>query len=80
MNFSTLSEQELKVRDDRYVKDLRKHGEEMDLMTERMEDQIETLMKAYREELAQIEVGLQRQLYNVYITFKCSTFKFSIPP
>lgn len=27
-------------------------------MIERMEDQIKTLTKAYREELAQIEVGL----------------------
>lgn len=68
------------MRDDRYVKDLRKHGEEIDLMTERMEDQIKTLMKAYREELAQIEVGLQRHLYNVYIAFKWSTFSLSIPP
>lgn len=53
-----MSEQELKVRDDRYVKDLRKQEEELDLMMERMEDQIKTLTKAYREELAQIEVGL----------------------
>ncbi len=50
-------EQELKVGDDRYVKDLRKQAEELDLLMERMEDQIKTLTKAYREELAQIEVG-----------------------
>ncbi|KAK5903472.1 hypothetical protein CgunFtcFv8_007250 [Champsocephalus gunnari] len=48
-------QQELKVGDDRYVKDLRKHTEELDLMMERMEDQIKTLIKAYREELTQIE-------------------------
>lgn len=58
ITFRILSEQELKVRDDRYVKDLRKQEEELDLMMERMEDQIKTLTKAYREELAQIEVGL----------------------
>lgn len=53
-----MSEQELKVRDDCYVKDLRKQAEELDLMMERMEEQIKTLTKAYREELAQIEVRL----------------------
>ena len=51
-----LSEQELKAGDDRYVKDLRKQAEELDLMMERMEDQIKILTQAYREELAQIEV------------------------
>lgn len=49
--------QELKAADDRYVKDLRRHAEELGLMMERMEDQIETLTKAYREELTHIEVG-----------------------
>ncbi|KAF3849937.1 hypothetical protein F7725_019656, partial [Dissostichus mawsoni] len=49
-------QQELKVGDDRYVKDLRKQTEELDLMMERMEDQIKTLIKAYREELTQIEL------------------------
>ncbi|XP_029281704.1 dynein regulatory complex protein 1 [Cottoperca gobio] len=48
-------QQELKSGDDRYVKDLRKQAEELDLMMERMEEQITTLIKAYREELAQIE-------------------------
>ncbi|XP_033931925.1 dynein regulatory complex protein 1 isoform X2 [Pseudochaenichthys georgianus] len=48
-------QQELKVGDDRFVKDLRKQTEELDLMMERMEDQIKTLIKAYREELTQIE-------------------------
>uniref|UniRef100_A0A672YXE3 Dynein regulatory complex protein 1/2 N-terminal domain-containing protein n=1 Tax=Sphaeramia orbicularis TaxID=375764 RepID=A0A672YXE3_9TELE len=48
--------QELKLSDEYYVKDLRKQAEEIDLMIERMEDQIQTLIKAYREELAEIEV------------------------
>ncbi|XP_041815317.1 dynein regulatory complex protein 1 [Chelmon rostratus] len=48
-------QQELKVGDDHYVKDLRRQAEELDLMMERMEDQIKTLTKAYREELAQME-------------------------
>ncbi|XP_045916689.1 dynein regulatory complex protein 1 isoform X2 [Micropterus dolomieu] len=54
-------QQELKVGDDRYVKDLRKQAEELDLMMERMEDQIKTLTKAYREELAHIERVYQQE-------------------
>lgn len=59
MRSISLSEQELKVGDDRYVKDLRKQAEELDLMMERMEEQIKTLTKAYREEVAQIEVTVK---------------------
>ncbi|XP_037605950.1 dynein regulatory complex protein 1 [Sebastes umbrosus] len=55
-------QQELKTGDDRYVKDLRKHAEELDLMMERMEDQIKTLTKAYREELAQMERVYQQEM------------------
>ncbi|XP_068432376.1 dynein regulatory complex protein 1 isoform X2 [Clinocottus analis] len=47
-------QQELKVGDERFVKDLRKQEEELDLMMERMENQIKTLTKAYRDELAQM--------------------------
>ncbi|XP_039981577.1 dynein regulatory complex protein 1 isoform X2 [Xiphias gladius] len=54
-------QQELKVGDDRYVKDLRKQAEELDLMMERMEDQIKNLTKAYREELAQTERVYQQE-------------------
>ncbi len=42
--------------DDRYVKDLKKQAEDVDLMIERMDEQIKNLAKAYREELLQIEV------------------------
>jgi dynein regulatory complex protein 1 len=42
--------------DDRYVKDLKKEAEDVDLMIERMDEQIKNLTKAYREELLQIEV------------------------
>ena len=48
--------QELKSLDDHYVKDLKKQAEDVDLMIERMEEQIKNLTKAYREELLQIEV------------------------
>uniref|UniRef100_UPI003AAAFB60 dynein regulatory complex protein 1 n=1 Tax=Centroberyx gerrardi TaxID=166262 RepID=UPI003AAAFB60 len=54
-------QQELKTRDDRYVKDLKKQAEEVDLMIERMESQIKTLMKAYREELGQIENAYEHE-------------------
>ena len=49
-------EQDLKVSDDRFVKDLRRMAEELDLMKERMEDQIKTLTEAYREEMSGVEV------------------------
>ncbi|KAG8011346.1 Dynein regulatory complex protein 1 [Nibea albiflora] len=54
-------QQELKVADDRYVKDLRKLAEEVDLMIERMEGQISTLTKAYREELVQMKRAYQQE-------------------
>nr|XP_046229944.1 dynein regulatory complex protein 1 [Scatophagus argus] len=54
-------QQELKVADDCYVKDLRKQTEELDLLMERMEDQIKILTKAYREELAQIQRVYQQE-------------------
>ncbi|XP_056619622.1 dynein regulatory complex protein 1 [Triplophysa dalaica] len=47
--------QELKASDDRYVKDLRKEAKDTDLLIERMEEQISSLKKSYREKLHQIE-------------------------
>lgn len=46
---------ELKSKDDQYVRDLKKEAEDVDLMIERMEEQIKNLTKAYREELIEIE-------------------------
>ncbi|XP_071335511.1 dynein regulatory complex protein 1 isoform X2 [Trachinotus anak] len=54
-------QQEMKVGDERYVKDLRKEAEELDLMIERMEDHMKTLKKAYREEMDQIKRVYQQQ-------------------
>ncbi|XP_030626707.1 dynein regulatory complex protein 1 [Chanos chanos] len=48
-------QQELKAFDERYVKDLKKQAEDVDLMIARMEDQVRTLIKSYRQELDQIE-------------------------
>ncbi|XP_062857238.1 dynein regulatory complex protein 1 [Trichomycterus rosablanca] len=48
-------QQELKASDDRYVKDLKRQAGDVDLMIERMQEQITGLMKSYREELDLIE-------------------------
>nr|XP_020444262.1 dynein regulatory complex protein 1-like [Monopterus albus] len=62
-------QQELKAGDDRYVKDLRRQAEELDLMMERMDDQLKTLTKTYREEMTQNEVepnlGEEALLHNL---------------
>lgn len=48
-------QQELKAKDDQYVKHLKKQAEDVDLILERMEDQAQTLWKAYQKELNVIE-------------------------
>ncbi|XP_038606761.1 dynein regulatory complex protein 1 [Tachyglossus aculeatus] len=56
-------QQELKGKDDQYVKDLKKQGDDINLLLERMEEQIKTLIKTFRQELLQIEKAfeLERQ-------------------
>ena len=49
--------QELKVKDDSYVKALKKYSEEIDLLIERMKDQTFNMRKFYLEELVNVEVG-----------------------
>lgn len=51
-------DQELRIRDDSYVKELKRQEEELGQLIVRMEDQIKTMTRAYREELAQLEVRL----------------------
>lgn len=48
--------QELKVKDDQYVKDLKKQAEDIDLMIERMDEQVKSQTREFRNELTQIEV------------------------
>ena len=48
--------QELKQKDDQYVKDLKKQAEDIDLLIERMDEQVKQLTKADRQELGHIEV------------------------
>lgn len=45
----------LKEKDDQHVKDLKKQAEDIELMTARMDEQIASLIKAYKEELREIE-------------------------
>lgn len=52
---------ELKTKDDLYVKDLKKQAEDADLMIERMDEQVKTMTKTYREELTQIEKAFINQ-------------------
>ncbi|XP_022059690.1 dynein regulatory complex protein 1 isoform X2 [Acanthochromis polyacanthus] len=54
-------QQELKKRDDHYVKTLRNNEEEIDLLIERMEEQMRTLTNAYREQLGQTETVDQQE-------------------
>ena len=51
-----LYRQDLKAKDDLYVKDLKKMAEDIDLMIERMNEQVDNLGKGQREELEEIEV------------------------
>ncbi|XP_047430144.1 dynein regulatory complex protein 1 [Mugil cephalus] len=67
-------QQELKVRDDRYVRNLKKNDEEIDLMIERMEEQIKVLTKAYREELDHVE-KVHEQGIEVLLTKDESTWE-----
>ncbi|XP_076456963.1 dynein regulatory complex protein 1-like [Babylonia areolata] len=62
-------QQELKSKDDQYVKDLKKMAEDVDLMIERMDEQINNVTKAHREELEEIErafVAERNELLELY--------------
>ncbi|XP_038176524.1 dynein regulatory complex protein 1 [Arvicola amphibius] len=55
--------QELKIKDDQYVKDLKKQSDDITLLLERMEEQVKNVMKNFRQELIHIEKAfeLERQ-------------------
>lgn len=48
--------QEIKAKDDHYVRELKKRTDDIDLLAERMESQIKAIQRTYREELIAIEV------------------------
>ncbi|XP_051880282.1 dynein regulatory complex protein 1 [Pristis pectinata] len=64
-NLITTLQKELKLSDDRYVKDLKKSAEDIDLLLERMEEQIKTLTKSYRMELKEIEKVFQLERHEL---------------
>uniref|UniRef100_A0A5F5PK63 Dynein regulatory complex protein 1 n=1 Tax=Equus caballus TaxID=9796 RepID=A0A5F5PK63_HORSE len=49
-------QQELKTKDDQYVKDLKKQSDDICLLLERMEEQVKNVMKTFRQELHHIEL------------------------
>ena len=61
-------QEELKAKDDQYVKHLKKQAEDVDLILERMEDQARTLMRAYREEMDVIETSFATERKNLLDT------------
>ncbi|KAJ8355578.1 hypothetical protein SKAU_G00183720 [Synaphobranchus kaupii] len=52
---------DLKTCDNLYVKDLKRQGEDVDLMIDRMEEQIKNLMKSYKEEYDKIENSFEKE-------------------
>ncbi|GAB1297254.1 Dynein regulatory complex protein 1 [Apodemus speciosus] len=54
-------QQELKIKDDQYVKDLKKQSEDITLLLERMEEQVKNVMKNFRQELIHIEKAFETE-------------------
>ncbi|OWK10023.1 DRC1 [Cervus elaphus hippelaphus] len=53
------AQQELKIKDDQYVKDLKKQSDDICLLLERMEEQVKNVMKTFRQELQNIEKAFE---------------------
>ncbi|KAI4547278.1 hypothetical protein MG293_003833 [Ovis ammon polii] len=53
------AQQELKMKDDQYVKDLKKQSDDICLLLERMEEQVKNVMKTFRQELQNIEKAFE---------------------
>ncbi|XP_061066643.1 dynein regulatory complex protein 1 isoform X2 [Eubalaena glacialis] len=54
-------QQELKAKDDQYVKDLKKQSGDICLLLERMEEQVKNVMKTFRQELQHIEKAFEME-------------------
>ncbi|XP_074066023.1 dynein regulatory complex protein 1 isoform X2 [Macrotis lagotis] len=63
-------QQELKGKDDQYVKDLKKHGDDITLLLERMEEQVKNLIKTFRQELNQIEKAFEQERQELLLSNK----------
>nr|ABH06342.1 hypothetical protein LOC92749 [Bos taurus] len=67
-------QQELKMKDDQYVKDLKKQSDDICLLLERMEEQVKNVMKTFRQELQNIEI-LEQQLQQMKATYQLNQEK-----
>lgn len=54
-------QEELKAKDELYVRHLKRQAEDVDLLLERMEEQTRSLMRTYREELGEIEQAFEAE-------------------
>ncbi|XP_054978166.1 dynein regulatory complex protein 1 [Sorex araneus] len=54
-------QQELKTKDDQYVKDLKKQSDDICLLLERMEEQVKSVTKSFRQELLHIEKAFEME-------------------
>uniref|UniRef100_A0A673UBK5 Dynein regulatory complex protein 1 n=1 Tax=Suricata suricatta TaxID=37032 RepID=A0A673UBK5_SURSU len=54
-------QQELKTKDDQYVKDLKKQSDDICVLLERMEEQVKNVMKSFRQELNYIEKAFEME-------------------
>ncbi|KAF7709286.1 dynein regulatory complex protein 1 [Silurus meridionalis] len=63
-------QQELKGRDDRFVKDRKREAEEVDLLIERMQEQISVMKKNCRKELDAIESSFSEEWRDLFTTNK----------
>ncbi|NXW94535.1 DRC1 protein, partial [Alopecoenas beccarii] len=52
-------QQELKNKDEQYVQAIKKQSDDINLLLERMEEQIRTMLKSYRHKLLQIEKAFE---------------------
>ncbi|XP_045700562.1 dynein regulatory complex protein 1 isoform X2 [Phyllostomus hastatus] len=63
-------QQELKIKDDQYVKDLKKQSDDISLLLERMEEQVKSVMKTFRQELNHIEKAFEVERQELLISNK----------
>jgi dynein regulatory complex protein 1 len=49
-----------------YIKDLKKQADDIDLMIERMEEQIKSLSTSYKTEIEEIEVGCVLEITEIF--------------
>ncbi|XP_006880766.1 PREDICTED: dynein regulatory complex protein 1 [Elephantulus edwardii] len=63
-------QQELKIKDGLYMKDLKKQSDDIRLLLERMEEQVKSVMKTYRQELALTEKAFEIERQELLVSNK----------